>query len=113
MCTSKPKIPDNKTPPVPLPPEASPDAPQIGSRYQDLRARGLSIPARPDLSGLGNQDVGTPISRLQIGAGSAPYDPVAETARLQAENERLLIQPSNTRPSVGGRPGNGSSANRR
>jgi len=66
MCSSRPKIPKNSTPPAPLAPEASPDVPQIGEREQMARGRGMTIRPKVDLSGMGNQDVGTPVSRILI-----------------------------------------------
>lgn len=66
MCSSRPKIPNNKTPPAPLAPEASPDAPTISERGQYYRSQGIRINTKQDLSGLGNQDVGKPINRLLI-----------------------------------------------
>jgi hypothetical protein len=77
MCSSKPKIPKNKTPPAPLAPEAGPDALVIGSeREQMARARGIKIPPKVDLSGLGNQEMGEPVKRLVIRPSSdTPVDP--------------------------------------
>lgn len=72
MCSSKPKIPNSKTPPAPGAPEPTPDAPMIGGdRRAYLRSRGLAIMPRPDLSGLGNQTMGmpTPVNTLMIGPG--------------------------------------------
>jgi hypothetical protein len=60
MCSSKPKIPSNKTPVAPPAPEPGPGNLTIGNEREQLaRSRGLTIPTRPDLSGLGNQEVGT------------------------------------------------------
>lgn len=99
MCSSKPKIPQNKTPPAPLAPEPAPDAPTIGNeREQMARARGMTIP-RPDLSGLGNQETGPAVSRLLIGPSkNTPVNPADEIARLEQENQKLKKP---TRP-VGG-----------
>lgn len=72
MCSSKPKIPNSKTPPAPLAPEASPDAPLIGGERRGYyRSRGLTIPPKPDLSGLGNQEMGTPVQTLLIRPGES------------------------------------------
>ena len=89
MCMSKPKIPDNKTPPAPNAPEAAPDAFALNdnARYQMLRARGLTIPEKPDLSGLGNQAQGKPLSTLLI--RPEQNTPVNVEAQLAAEDARV------------------------
>ncbi len=66
MCSSKPKIPKNSTPPAPLAPEPGPDPIQIGEREQAARSRGLLIRPKVDLSGLGNQKMGKPVQTIQI-----------------------------------------------
>lgn len=104
MCTSRPKIPDNKTPPAPLAPEAAPDAPQImdRARYQLLRSRGMLIPDKPDLSGLGNQDQGKPVSRLLIRPGTnVPISPEEAVAAADARANAAAAAASQTRPNQG------------
>lgn len=105
MCSSKPKIPKNQTPPAPLAPDPSPDAPLIGSeREQMARARGLTIP-KPDLSGLGNQEQGAPIRRLLIGPSkNTPVNPADEITRLEQENANLKAS-KNRQPSMAERQG--------
>lgn len=90
MCSSKPKIPDNKTPPAPPAPEAAPDSIQIGdrSRYNYLRSRGLAIPKRPDLSGLGNQQMGDVVNRLFIGPASSTPSTVDPSIPVAAPTSR-------------------------
>ncbi len=102
MCSSKPKIPNSKTPPAPLAPEAAPDAPLIGGERRGFyRSRGLAIPTRPDLRGLGNQTVGTPdlANTLFIGpgAGSTPRSAIqiAED-NIRAEQEQEARQAAST-----------------
>lgn len=92
MCSSKPRIPSNSTPPAPNAPEASPDAPQIGGRQQFLRGRGMTI-NKPDLSGLGNQDVGEAVSRLVIGAGANIAQTPVEAAKAQLVAEQIKANP--------------------
>jgi len=93
MCTSRPSIPKNTTPVAPPPPQPGPDALTIGNeREQMARARGLQIIPKPDLSGLGNQDLGTPTNFLQIGPDSnLPYDPVARAQQLQVIQSTVVV----------------------
>jgi hypothetical protein len=71
MCSSKPKIPKNTTPVAPPAPEPGPGTLTIGNEREQLaRSRGLTIPSKPDLSGLGNQEMGAPVTRLVIDPGS-------------------------------------------
>lgn len=90
MCSSKPKIPSNKTPVAPPTPEPGPGNLTIGNEREQLaRSRGLTIPDRPDLSGLGNQDMGNPIKRLTIDPGSrTPIDEDVRAAEQAAEAAR-------------------------
>ncbi len=115
MCMSKPKIPDNKTPPAPNAPEAAPDSFALNdnARYQMLRSRGLTIPVKPDLSGLGNQQMGKPTSTLLIRPGQ--NTPVNVEEQLAAEDARVqaataAASAANKRPA--NRPHGGFGANR-
>ena len=97
MCSSRPKIPNAKTPPAPNAPEPAPDAPLISDRAQYARSQGLKVDPRPDLSGMGNQDVGAAVSRLIIRPGSStPIDPVVEDAAGKKERERIAAQHAHT-----------------
>lgn len=67
MCSSKPKIPKNSTPVAPPAPEPGPGNLTIGNEREQLaRSRGLTIPVKPDLSGLGNQAVGSAVRSNQF-----------------------------------------------
>jgi hypothetical protein len=106
VCSSKPKIPNTKTPPAPNAPEPAPDAPIISERGMFLRGRGFKIAPKPDLSGLGNQTMG-PVDRanqLFIGPSSlAPVSGVqidAAAAAKAAEAAAAVRRPR----TGGGRP---------
>lgn len=110
MCSSKrPQIPDSRTPPAPNAPEASPDAPNIGTRDREyaLRGRGFKIKPVADLSGLGNQDVKSPNTRLTVGKVANPADRIAELeAELAVANARNPPPPPRqTSGKLGGRGG--------
>lgn len=112
MCSSRPKIPKNSTPPAPLAPEASPDVPQIGEREQMARGRGMTIRPKVDLSGLGNQDVGTPVSRILIRPNQntplSGEDALAASEARAASADARAAEVERRSAPRGGRPTRGS-----
>lgn len=85
MCSSKPRVPDNKTPPAPDAPEPGPRPLEIGERRQFARSRGIKIDPVVDLSGLGNQ---IDTKKVKANPITINVDQAREQERLEAERNR-------------------------